>query len=41
MDEKVQKRSQDNEKIDAIMRRFRNGTQGEEGVGLKCFPIPK
>ena len=41
MDEKAQKRSHDDEKFDAVIFRCRNGTQGEAGVSLRPFPIPK
>ena len=41
MDEKMQEKYHGNEKIDAVMLRSGNGTQNEEGVGLKSFPIPK
>ena len=41
MDEKAQKRSQDEGEFDAVMFRSRNGTQGEARVRLKHLSVPK
>ena len=41
MDEKAQKRSQDEGEFDAVMFRSKNGTQGEAGVDLRLLPVPK
>ena len=41
MDEKAQKRSQDEGEFDAVMIRSRNGTRGEAGVGLKALSVLK
>ena len=41
MDEKAQKRSQDEAEFDAVMFPSRNGTQGEAGAGLKPLSVPK
>ena len=36
----MQKWYHNNEETDAIMLQSRNGTQGEEGLGLKPFIVP-
>lgn len=41
MDEKAQKRPHDDGEFDAVIYRSSNGTQGEAGVSLRPFPVPK